>query len=95
METTVQSNYQGMSSINISLPELMKAFVEEQVAQGGYGSISEYLQELISQDQKRKMQEKVEEHLIAGLESGELIEINHEWWEQKRTHLINQLHTDK
>ena len=84
-----------MSSINISLPELMKAFVEEQVAQGGYGSISEYLQELITQDQKRKTQQKIEKHLIAGLESGEVIEVNDEWWEQKRTHLINQLHEDK
>ncbi|MEH2042557.1 type II toxin-antitoxin system ParD family antitoxin [Nostoc sp.] len=84
-----------MSNINISLPESMKAFVEEQVAQGGYGSVSEYLQELITQDQKRKMQEHIEELLIAGLESGETIEVNDEWWQQKRTHLINQLHQEK
>ncbi|MBN3870218.1 type II toxin-antitoxin system ParD family antitoxin [Nostoc sp. JL33] len=84
-----------MSSINISLPESMKVFVEEQVAQGGYGSVSEYLQELITQDQKRKMQEHIEELLIAGLESGEAIEVNDEWWQQKRTHLINQLHQEK
>ena len=84
-----------MNNINISLPESMKAFVEEQVAQGGYGSVSEYLQELITQDQKRKMQEHIEELLIAGLESGETIEVNDEWWQQKRTHLINQLHQEK
>ncbi|MBD2211733.1 type II toxin-antitoxin system ParD family antitoxin [Nostoc linckia FACHB-104] len=84
-----------MSSINISLPEVMQAFVEEQVAQGGYGSISEYLQALISQDQKRKAQNKIEVDLIAGLESGEVIEVNDQWWEQKRIHLINQLHEDK
>ncbi|MBN3899608.1 MULTISPECIES: type II toxin-antitoxin system ParD family antitoxin [unclassified Nostoc] len=84
-----------MSSINISLPESMKVFVEEQVAQGGYGSVSEYLQELITQDQKRKMQEHIEELLIAGLESGEAIEVNDQWWQQKRTYLINQLHQEK
>ncbi|MEH2181019.1 type II toxin-antitoxin system ParD family antitoxin [Nostoc sp.] len=84
-----------MSSINISLPESMKAFVEEQVALGGYGSVSEYLQELITQDQKRKMQEHIKELLIAGLESGETIEVNEQWWLQKRTHLINQLHQEK
>ncbi|MCC5601019.1 type II toxin-antitoxin system ParD family antitoxin [Nostoc favosum] len=84
-----------MSNINISLPESMKVFVEEQVAEGGYGSVSEYLQELITQDQKRKMQEHIEELLIAGLESGEAIEINDEWWQQKRTQLINQLHQEK
>ncbi|MBN3944571.1 MAG: type II toxin-antitoxin system ParD family antitoxin [Nostoc sp.] len=84
-----------MSNINISLPESMKAFVEEQVAQGGYGSVSEYLQELITQDQKRKMQEHIEELLIAGLESGETIEVNDQWWQQKRTHLIDQMHQEK
>ncbi len=84
-----------MSSINISLPESMKAFVEEQVTQGGYSSVSEYLQDLISQDQKHKTQEHIEGLLIAGLESGEVIEVNDEWWEQKRTHLINQIHEDK
>ncbi|MHC5777324.1 type II toxin-antitoxin system ParD family antitoxin [Nostoc sp.] len=84
-----------MSSINISLPESMKVFVEEQVAQGGYGSVSEYLQELITQDQKRKMQEHIEELLIAGLESGDAIEVNDQWWQEKRTYLINQLHQEK
>lgn len=84
-----------MSNINISLPESIKAFIEEQVAQGGYGSVSEYLQELIVQDQKRKMQKHIEELLIAGLESGETIEVNDEWWQQKGTHLIDQLHQHK
>ncbi len=73
-----------MTSINISLPESMKAFVEEQVAKGKYDSVSEYLQELICQDQKLKTQENLEELLIAGLESGEVIEVTDEWWEQKR-----------
>ncbi len=69
----------------------MKTFVEEQVTKGGYGSISEYLIELINQDQQRKAQEYTEELLIEGLESGEAIEVTDEWWEQKRTHLMNKL----
>ncbi len=84
-----------MSSINISLPESMKTFVEKQVAQGGYGSVSEYLQELITQDKKRQMREYIEELLIAGLESEEAIEVNNQWWQQKHTHLINHLHLEK
>ncbi|WP_442949416.1 ribbon-helix-helix domain-containing protein [Nostoc sp.] len=32
-----------MTNIQISLPESMKVFVEEQVAKGGYSSASEYL----------------------------------------------------
>ncbi|WP_373526630.1 hypothetical protein [Nostoc sp.] len=41
------------------------------------------------------MQEHIEELLIAGLESGEAIEVNDQWWQQKRTHLINQPHQEK
>ncbi|MBN3910252.1 MAG: type II toxin-antitoxin system ParD family antitoxin [Nostoc sp. NMS1] len=71
--------------LTISLTDSMKAFVEEQVTKGGYNSVSEYLQELIYQDKKRKEQEHLESLLIAGLESGEAIEVTDEWWEQKRT----------
>jgi antitoxin ParD1/3/4 len=42
-----------MSTMNISLPEALKEFVDEQVAQGGYGTSSEYVRELIRKDQGR------------------------------------------
>jgi len=42
-----------MSTMNISLPESLKAFVDEQVSQRGYGTSSEYVRELIRKDQDR------------------------------------------
>jgi antitoxin ParD1/3/4 len=42
-----------MSTMNISLPDGLKTFVDEQVAKRGYGSISEYVRELIRKDQER------------------------------------------
>ena len=42
-----------MSTMNISLPDGLKAFVDEQVAKRGYGTISEYVRELIRKDQER------------------------------------------
>ena len=60
-----------MSTINISLPETLKDFVEERVAAGGYNTVSEYFRELIREDQKRRAQEKLETLLLEGLESGE------------------------
>lgn len=39
--------------MNISLPETLKSFVDEQVSQRGYGTISEYVRELIRKDQDR------------------------------------------
>ena len=42
-----------MSTMNISLPDSLKAFVDEQVASRGYGTSSEYVRELIRKDQDR------------------------------------------
>ncbi len=42
-----------MSTMNISLPEPLKNFVDERVANAGYGTSSEYLRELIRRDQDR------------------------------------------
>lgn len=43
-----------MSTMNISLPEALKAFVDEQVSGRGYGTSSEYVRELIRRDQDRQ-----------------------------------------
>ncbi len=42
-----------MTTMNISLPEALKSFVDEQVASRGFGTSSEYLRELIRKDQTR------------------------------------------
>ncbi len=39
-----------MSTMNISLPDSLKSFVDEQVIQRGYGTSSEYVRELIRKD---------------------------------------------
>ena len=41
----------GMSTMNISLPDTMKSFVDQQVDTRGYGTSSEYIRELIRKDQ--------------------------------------------
>ena len=43
-----------MSTMNISLPETLKAFVDQQVSSRGYSSSSEYVRELIRKDQDRQ-----------------------------------------
>ena len=42
-----------MTTMNISLPDALKSFVDEQVTQRGYGTSSEYVRELIRKDQDR------------------------------------------
>lgn len=40
--------------MNVSLPEQLRAFVDEQVVEGRYGSTSEYVRALIRRDQDRQ-----------------------------------------
>lgn len=42
-----------VSTMNVSLPDELKSFVDERVERGGYGSNSEYVRELIRRDQDR------------------------------------------
>ncbi len=42
-----------MNTMNISLPDSLKSFVDEQVTQRGYGTSSEYVRTLIRKDQDR------------------------------------------
>ena len=43
-----------MSTINVSLPESLKSFVDEQVASRGYGTGGGYVRELIRKDLERQ-----------------------------------------
>lgn len=60
-----------MQTMNISLPEPLKEFVDHQIAEGRYSSASEYIRELIRDDEKRKAEERLETLLLEGLESEE------------------------
>ncbi len=68
-----------MQSMNISLPELMKEFVDGQIAEGRYSSASEYVRELIRADEKRKAEDQLETLLLEGLGSAETELTSAEW----------------
>lgn len=53
-----------MTSLNISLPEALKEYVEGQVASGDWGTPSEFIRELIRQDKERRLG-NLEQELIA------------------------------
>ncbi|MBE9208929.1 type II toxin-antitoxin system ParD family antitoxin [Nostoc sp. LEGE 06077] len=73
-----------MKSINISLPDAMRTYIEEQVAAGSYSSVSEYFRELVRQDQKRQAAERLEAMLLEGLNSGNATEMTPDDWEDIR-----------
>jgi antitoxin ParD1/3/4 len=55
-----------MSTMNVSLPQALKSFVDEQVNSRGYGTSSEYVRELIRKDQDRQ---RLRALLLAGAAS--------------------------
>ena len=55
-----------MTTMNISLPDSLKAFVDQQVSLRGYGTSSEYVRELIRRDQDRQ---ELRALLLAGAQS--------------------------
>lgn len=54
--------------MNISLPTPLKAYVQQRVKRDGYGNVSEYMRELIRDDQHKKNKEKLDQLLLEGLE---------------------------
>jgi len=73
-----------MTTMNISLPEPMRAYVEQQVAQGGYSTASEYIRQLVREDQKRAAKERLESLLMEGIESGPAVEMTAADWDDLR-----------
>lgn len=76
-----------MSTMNISLPDTLKSFVDMQVQAGEYSTSSEYIRELIRQDQKRKIEQRLNALLLEGMESGEPILADAAFWEEMRSSL--------
>lgn len=76
-----------MQTMNISLPNPMKQYVEEQVTVGAYSSASEYMRELVRADQKRNARERLERTLLESLAEDEAQEATPEFWNTLRTEL--------
>ena len=72
------------TTMNISLPDVMKAFVDEQVRSGGFGTVSEYVRDLVRRDRKERAQDRLAVLLLEGLESGPGEPVSPEFWEKRR-----------
>lgn len=69
----------SMATITISLPESLKTYIEERLAKSGYGTTSEYLRELIRNDQRKEAQLRLESLLLEGLASPEAEMTDQDW----------------
>jgi antitoxin ParD1/3/4 len=71
-----------MATMNISLPDEMKTFVETQAANEGFGTTSEYLRSVIRDVQKRQAKQALEAKLREALESGPSEPMTREDWDE-------------
>jgi antitoxin ParD1/3/4 len=79
-----------MTTMNISLPDEMKVFVEAQMAHEGYASASEYVRALIRDAQRRKARQELEAKLLEGLEGPE-VEMDRADWDSIRREALEGL----
>jgi len=76
-----------MTTMNISLPDHLKSFVDEQVAGRGYGTSSEYIRELIRRDQDRLALRRL---LLDGASSASTEPVDAEYFNSLRDRLRGQ-----
>lgn len=74
-----------MATMNISLPDQMKAWVEAQTETGRYGNASDYVRDLIRRDQERRekiaeFQRLIDEGRASGISTRTLDEV----WDEAR-----------
>jgi antitoxin ParD1/3/4 len=85
----------GTATINISIPDSMKAHVEEIVANDGYGNTSEFFRELVRDYLKKREQRLLETLLLEGLQSGQSTPLTRSDFEEIKQRGIKQLAAKK
>lgn len=76
-----------MTTMNVSLPESLKDFVDEQVGERGYSTSSEYVRELIRKDQDRQ---KLRGLLLKGAESASAAPVSDAYFDGLRERVRKQ-----
>jgi antitoxin ParD1/3/4 len=100
--TTVAKNWQAaygspmssernITTMNVSLPRAQKEFVDQQVQQGSFSSVSDYIRDLIRREQRALAREELERKLVEGLNSGPATEMTKKDWKGLRDGLRKRL----
>jgi antitoxin ParD1/3/4 len=79
-----------MATMNVSLPDEMKAFVEAQATKEGFGTTSEYLRSVIRDVQKRQAKQELEAKLLEGLQ-GPAVPMTREDWDSIKREALEGL----
>jgi len=64
-----------MASLNISMPDELRDFVERRTKETHHATPTEYIRSLVREDRKRAEQDQLEKLLLEGLDSGRPITV--------------------
>lgn len=84
-----------LTSMNISLPNTLRTYVQHRVDTGGFGNVSEYIRDLIRRDRDARVQDALEAAIREGLESGESVELNEKEWASIRNEIRERLSSNR
>jgi antitoxin ParD1/3/4 len=71
------------TTMNVAISPELKSHVDRQIAEGQYASSSEYVRDLIRQDQRRKAEQRLADLVRDGLESPEE-KVDPAFWSKRR-----------
>lgn len=80
-----------MATITISVPDVLRDFIDHQMAEKGYGNVSEYFRSLLREAQAKENEERLKELLLEGLMSGEAQAVTQEFWSDLRAEATSLL----
>jgi antitoxin ParD1/3/4 len=72
------------ATMNISLPLTLKQWVAEQVNRRGFGTASEYVRQVLREEQERQVRRRIDAALIEGVESGPSTPMTRKDWDDIR-----------
>ena len=83
-----------MTTVTISLPDSLKAFIDSQLASKGYGNVSEYFRSLLREAQAKEEDARLEALLLEGLASKRL-PLDGDFWKrvEAKTEAIIERHS--
>jgi antitoxin ParD1/3/4 len=76
--------------MDISLPEPVRQYVDEQIHSGRYASASEYFRDLVRRDQDGAAKEALEQTLLDAMKEGRAEEATPEWWAALRQEVTDR-----
>lgn len=80
-----------IATINISIPDHLKAEVEQVIAAEGYGNTSEFFRDLVRSYLKARQEQKLETMLLEAVEEGNYSPLTHTDFEQIKERGLKRL----